>query len=96
MDIFRRFWTLGFGVIFILIGLAVISSISSMTFYQKMVYGALVEIGFAFVIAWVVGLTVEQGARREYDRYTQLKSKELSRDVFGYLYSVRFLSLIHI
>jgi len=56
----------------------------------KLIIGFLTEIGFAFVIAWAVAHLVEKGARREYDQYTQEKSKLISQNVFGYLYSVKF------
>ncbi len=97
------YWTLLIGVLFVLVGLAIIAPMEKMSFYQKLVYGVVIEVGFAFIIAWLVGLLVERGARQEYNEYVQKREdeekersrehlaereREISRNVFSYLYNV--------
>lgn len=78
------------GILVIVVSLALFLSFPPKSWLEKLLYGFPLEIGFAFVIAWVVANLVESKARQEYDRYTQEKARLISQNVFGYLYSVNF------
>jgi uncharacterized membrane protein (DUF485 family) len=83
-------WTLVVGTVFIFLGLFLLLVFPPGTLLAKLFVGFVTEIGFALLIAWGVAAIVERGAREEYDRYTQEKALVISRNVFGYLYNVRF------
>lgn len=88
MSWFRSGWALVVGVSFVGVGLALISSAEKLTFLQKMLFGGLTEIGFAFVIAWVVGQTFERAAKAEYNEYIQEQEKALSQNILRFLFNV--------
>lgn len=82
------YWTLVIGLFSILLGLFLIVSHEHLAFWQKMLFGAVTEFGFAFVIAWVVGQTVEITAKREYNDYLQKQEKALSQNILRFLFDV--------
>lgn len=85
----ERYWTLILGVTLSILGIALLLHFDPKLLLLKVLYAGVTEIGFAFIIAWVVGLTVELGARKEYNEYIQSKERLLSRNVFSYLYNNR-------
>ncbi|MEM7472176.1 MAG: hypothetical protein AAF340_12565 [Pseudomonadota bacterium] len=88
MSWFKSIWALLFGVFCVLVGLWLISSYEKLTFMQKMLFGGVTEVGFAFVIAWVVGQTFEKAAKAEYNEYIQKQEKSLSQNILMYLFDV--------
>ncbi|MBY6153955.1 hypothetical protein KUV47_12090 [Vannielia litorea] len=85
----RKYWHLSVGLILIVVGLLCIISFEKLTFLQKLLFGAITEIGFALMIAWVVGQTVERAAREELNFEALQNAKNIARNVFEYLYSVQ-------
>lgn len=85
---FRSIWTLIVGILFIVVGLILVLAQEKIEFWEKLTYGAVTEIGFAFTIAWVVGQSVEISAKREYNHYLQKQEKSLSQNVLRYLFDV--------
>jgi hypothetical protein len=102
---FSEYKTLYIGLVFIFVGLVFVILANPQLFWQKLLSGFVVEVGFAFAIAWVVGATIERRAKHEHnlrvekqasvlrgefqDRERNL-SQRLSQNVFAYLYSVNF------
>jgi len=76
------------GCLLILVGLICFLYFDPKLFLYKLLFGVFLEIGFALVIAVSVGVLLEKTARDEYTEFAQEKSKEMSRNVFGYLYGV--------
>jgi len=83
-------WLILVGLALILLGFGLTLFFDPNSFIEKLIYGFIVEVGFAFSIAWGVGRTVEKGARKEFNDYVQRSGRVLSQNVFGYLYSVNF------
>lgn len=83
-------WPLYLGLALIFLGLGLLLYFHPESLFYKILIGGVTEVGFAFLIAWVVAIIIEQSARREYDKYTQEKAVLISQNVFGYLYSVSF------
>lgn len=89
-QVVKRHWTAFVGAFLVFVGLWLSFGPEKLTFYQKLGFGFVIEIGFAFLIAWGIGLTVELSTKREYNKYVQDQGRLLSQNVFGYLYSVHF------
>lgn len=85
---FREHWTAILGALLILVGLGLVLHFHPETLATKLLLGFIVEIGFALIIAWGVGLTVERRAKLEYNQYIQEKERSISQNVFQYLYNV--------
>ena len=77
------------GILAVVLGLGLILWLKPQELLWKIVIGGVTELGFAAIIAWVVAFMLEKGARDDYDRYTQEKAKDISKNVFSYLYGVR-------
>ncbi len=89
MEFFRKpIVLLILGCLLILVGLICFLYFDPKLFLYKLLFGVFLEIGFALVIAVSVGVLLEKTARDEYTEFAQEKSKEMSRNVFGYLYGV--------
>lgn len=85
----RSHWTIVSGLLLVGVGFATLLIVAADKLYVKLLIGVPIEVGFAFIIAWVVGLTVEREARRELSDHALAHSHTISENVFKYLYSVK-------
>ncbi len=82
-------WPLVVGLAFLFLGLAALLWGEPEEVWRKVVYAGISEIGFAFIIAWIVSIFVEQKARQEYTKEIMEREITLSKNIFNYLYSIR-------
>lgn len=96
----KEHWPLIIGLLLTFTGLSALFWAEPKAVWLKVVYAGISEIGFAFIIAWIVGKSVEGQARKEYNGFIakrqdefreEIKAREiaLSKNIFDYIYSVR-------
>ena len=84
----KEHWTLICGLVFVSFGFFLLLEFKPESLAQKLGIGIPIEVGFAFIIAWVVGMTVEREARRELSDHANKQAVTISENVVKYLYSV--------
>jgi len=82
-------WPLWLGVIAIFIGVVFATlGFNADPFTKKDISSFIKEIGFAFVIAYIITITVEFSARREYNSLVLESNRMFSRNMYEYIYDV--------
>lgn len=76
------------GIVLVFISVGISLGIPIAELHWKIAVVVIGEVGFAIIIAFVFSQTVEKYARQEYNSYIQKREKELSRNIFSYLYNV--------
>lgn len=74
-------WPLAVGAILILFGILVLLTGSSESIANKLTGALISELGFAFFIAYVLGITLEIQSRLEHDR-------KIGRGILSYIYGI--------
>lgn len=74
-------WPLVYGTVLILTGIIVLFAGHEISLMRKLIGALISELGFAFFIAFVIGITIEIKAHAERD-------KQISRGIISYIYGV--------
>ncbi|WP_210093584.1 hypothetical protein [Ruegeria sp. HKCCSP346] len=93
-------WPLAVGFLVSFLGLFLLLKYEPSTLFWKVVYAGITELGFAFVIAWIVLATLEVRARDAHEKEVMERREEfegellnrekiLNKNIFDYIYSVR-------
>lgn len=82
-------WPLWVGVIAIFTGVVFATlGFNADPFTKKDISSFIKELGFAFVIAYIITITVEFSARREYNSLVLESNRMFSRNMYEYIYDV--------
>jgi hypothetical protein len=74
-------WPLVYGAFFILCGILILFVGTDVSVLRKLVGALITELGFAFFIAFVIGVSIELRAKVEHD-------KQISKGLLSYIYGV--------
>lgn len=82
-------WPLFLGIFLVAVGLTILSHFDIKQLWHKVAIAGLAEIGFAFIIAFILSITIEYQSRKEFQKEITERETRLAKNIFDYIYSIR-------